>query len=497
LAIGAERGRVIRQLLVESLVLTFLAAAIALPIAWLILTAASGLLSLPMPIDGSVVAWTVLTTMVCGVASGLMPAFRVTARAPLQALSVARTATEITPSESKGKRRMVTAQIALSTVVLVVGTQLIAIVEGQGGAGGTSPERLLMTSFDLTQLRYSPESAASFYERLLAAASQLPEVEAVGLARPTSVWTFGRGKGPGSMVVSTPDGRGEIVLGGYAGGDLFGAVGLPLVAGRTFTPADSTGVPRVAIVNLAYVNGMPDRRAIGRTVRVATWRRQSHEEILAESREVTIVGVVESAGERRYSQDGNPVGKIYVPSPLGPEPALTLYIRSRGAADALAPTIRTIVSEIDSRVPIADMGSLASVNERSMGPAHWLTRTSALLGVIALLLAAAGLLATISYSVVQRAREFAVRMAVGADPRGVLALVLTQSMKTVSIGLLLGGAVGLGVSRVVATQFPGAGVQAVALAQSSALLVTVTLVASGIPAMRAARVDPVAALKDG
>lgn len=498
LAIGAERGRVVRQLLVESLLLAFIAALVALPLAWLALTAASGRLSLPMPIDATVLGGTILTAVACAVASGLVPAFRVTARAPLQALSVSRAATDLTPAESRGKRVMAVAQVALSVGVLVAGTQLIRLVEGQGGTGGTPPDRLLMASFDLDELRYTPEAAAAFYQRLLEAASRLPDAEAVALARPTSVWTFGKGKGPGSVIVWAPGREGDIVIGGYAGGDLFGAVGLQLLTGRSFTAADRVGPPRVAVVNLTYAEQFPDRQAVGRTIRVATWRRQRDNEALAEAREVTIVGVVESAGERRYTRDGSAVGKIYVPSPLGPEPALTLYVRSRGAADAVAPAIRDAVNGVDPRVPIAEMGSLAAFNERSMGPSHWLTRISVLLGVIALLLAAAGLSATASYAVTQRAREFAVRMALGADSRRVLALVLTQLMTTVAIGFVTGGAIALGVSRLIAAQFSGAdGIDLPAFGQSSALLITVMLVATVIPALRAARIDPVASLKDG
>lgn len=498
LAIGAGRGRVVRQLLLESLLLAFMAAAAALPFAWLTLTAASGRLSLPMPIDATVLAWTLLTAVICAVASGLVPAFRVTAYAPLQALSVSRAATEATPSESRGKRCMVVAQIALSIGVLVVGSQLITLVERQGGTAGTPPDRLLMTSFDLDQLRYSPESASDFYERLLDGASHLPGIEAVGLARPTSVWTFGQGKAPGSVIVWEPGGEAEVVVGGYAGGDLFGAIGLRLTAGRMFKAEDRIGLPRVAIVNQIYAESLPDRPVVGRTIRVATWRRQTNKEVLAEARDFTIVGVVESAGERRYTRAGKAASKVYVPSPLGPEPALTLYARTRDKAEDLAPAIRALVHRIDARVPIGDMGSLASVNERATGPAHWLTRVSVLLGVIALLLAAAGLFATSSYAVTQRAREFAIRLALGADPRGVLTLVLTESMKTVSIGFFIGSAIGLGVSRILATQFYGAGGPDIpAIAQSSALLVAAMLAAAIMPAMRASRVDLVASLKDG
>jgi putative ABC transport system permease protein len=254
----------------------------------------------------------------------------------------------------------------------------------------------------------------------------------------------------------------------------------------------------VAIVNQVFADQLPGRRALGLTIRVATWRRQPSSEAEAEARDVTIVGVVDSAGERRYTQDGSAVAKVYVPSPLGPEPALTLYARTRDRAADLGPAIRDLAASIDARVPIGDMGTLASLNERSMGPAHWLSRMSVLLGVIALLLAAAGLLATSSYAVTQRAREFAVRMALGADARGVLTLVLAQSVKTVSVGFAIGGAAGLGVSRLITSQFHGAeALDLSAFAQSAVFLITVMLAASAIPAMRAARVDVVASLKDG
>lgn len=501
LAIGAGRGRVVRQLLIESLLLAFLATVVALPLAWLGLEAASARLSVPMPIDATVLAWTLVTAAVSAVASGLVPAFRVTAHAPLRALGVSRGVTAATPSESRGKRVMVVAQVALSIGVLVTATQLITLVEGQGGSAGTAPDRLLMASFDLDQLKFSPEAADSFYQRLLDGASRLPDADAAGLARRTAVWTFGRGKGPGSVVVWAPGREAEIVIGGYAGGDLFRALGLRWLAGRTFTAADRTGAPRVAVVNLAYAEQLPDRQAIGRTLRVKDYvpsRRQTDAEGLAASKEVTIVGVVESAGERRYSRDGSAVGKIYLPSPLGPEPALMLYVRGRGTADAVSPSIRGLVKQIDPRVPIIEMGSLASFNERSMGPEPWLTRIAALLGVVALLLAAAGLLAVVSYGVAQRAQEFAIRIALGADPRGLLVLVLKQSMKMVSIGFLIGGTIALIISRLLAAQFHGAdGIDALAFGQSSALLIAVMLLASAIPAMRAARVDPVANLKDG
>jgi putative ABC transport system permease protein len=501
LAIGAGRGRVVRQLLFESLLLACVATALALPLAWFGLAAAGVRLGVSMPIDATVLAWTLVTASVSAVASGLVPAFRVTAHAPLRALSVSRGVTWETPAESGAKRVLVVVQVALAIGVLVTGTQLIRLVEDQGGSGGTPADRLFMASFDLEQLKFSPDAADAFYQRLLDGALRLRDADAVGLARRTAVWTFGRGKGPSSVVVWAAGREPEVVNGGYAGGDLFDAVGLRLVAGRTFTAADARGAPRVAVVNRAYATGLPEGQALGRTIRVMPHvqsRRLSDKEALAASREVTIVGVIESAGERRYTQDGKPVGKVYLPSPLGPEPALTLYARSRATAEAVAPSVRDLASRIDPRVPIVEMGSLRSFNERSMGPEPWLARISALLGVVALGLAAVGLFGVVSYSVTQRAPEFAIRMALGANPRDLLRLVLTQSMTTVSIGFLLGGTIALIVSRLIAAQFRGAsGIDALAFGQSSALLIAVMLLASAVPAIRAARVDPVANLKDG
>jgi putative ABC transport system permease protein len=498
LAIGAARSRVVRQLLIESLLLAFAAGAVALPVAWLSLTAMRGRLSLAMPLDAAVLGWTLLTTVVSAVASGLVPALRVTSNARLRALSVSRAATDATPVETRGKRLMLAAQVALSLGVLVVGMQFQSLVEGDGGAAGTRADRLLMASFDLDQLGFRPDEAASFYQRLLDAASRLPGAEAVGLARPRAVWTFGHGKAEGSVLAWAPGRESEVVMGGYAGGKLFGALGLRVLSGRTFTDADRHGPPRVAVVNLAYANTLPDRQAIGRAVRIATYRRQREAEARDEARDVTIVGVIESVGERRYTQDGSATGKIYVPTPLSEEPALTLYVRTRDDADSLAPAIREAVSHVDARVPIQEMASLATLNARSMALGSWLSRISALLGVIALLLAAAGLFATASYSVTLRARELAVRLALGAEPRGLLTLVLRQSLKVVFAGCLVGGVLALGIGRVIAAQFHDAqGLDASALGQSCALLAVVMLIASVLPALRAARIDPVATLKDG
>jgi putative ABC transport system permease protein len=294
---------------------------------------------------------------------------------------------------------------------------------------------------------------------------------------------------------------GEVVIGGYAGGELFRALGLGLVEGRTFHPADRNGPPRVAMVNRVYASQMPGGRAVGQRLRVAgysQWDRRSAAEGFAAGREVEIVGVIESAYEPRYSRDGKPVGKIYLPSSLQPEPALTLYARTRPDASAVVPSVRALVSALDPRVPVVAAGSLALFNERSMGPVLWLTRTATVMGVVALLLAAAGLLAVASYVVAQRSREFAIRIVLGARPGTVLALVVRQYMRMVAIGFAIGGTIALGLAQVFRSQFRGAdGLDHAAFVGSTAVLAGVMLLASVIPAGRAARMNPVENLKEG
>jgi predicted permease len=502
LAIGAGRGRIVRQLVIESLLLTTMAAAIGTLLAWWGLQIAGLQFSILMPIDAAVLLATLLVTAVCAVVCGLVPAMRVTARAPFRALGAVHGDAGGTRPIPKG-RPLIVVQVALSIGVLATATQLVTLVASQGGSGGTPSDRLLMASFDLDQLRFEPEAADRFYAALVDRASRLPGVEHAGLARRTAVWTFGHGKGPASLVVWQPGERargGTVVLGGYAGGDLFDALGLAIIEGRGFQAADRMGFPRVAIVNQAYAREMQGP-VLGRTLRVHGYvqrAKATSDEEFKTGRDVEIVGIMQSASEPFYSRDGEAVPKIYLPTPLQAEPALTLYVSTRRDAETLAGPIRDLTHAIDPRVPIVEMGSLVTFNEQLMGPLVWMARAGAGMGLLAMLLTALGLLAVVSYAVAVRGREFAIRMALGSQPRSVLALVLRQAMRIVAIGFVIGAGLALLATKLLQTQFRGAqGLDVTAFASATALLVAVMFLASAVPAIRAARVDPVAALKEG
>jgi hypothetical protein len=284
---------------------------------------------------------------------------------------------------------------------------------------------------------------------------------------------------------------GHVTSGGYAGGDLFEAVGLRIIAGRGFTEADRQLRPQVAVVNETAARTL-NGPAVGTILRVAPRGNAFNSSI-----EVRVVGVIEPAVEPRLEQDEPPAAKVYLPSPLEPEPMLTLYVRTSGTATALAQPVRELVNRIDPRIPLLEIGSLQEVNERSYATQLWLARAAAFLGVVGLLLATAGLYGVSSYVVAMRSREIAIRMAIGARPGVILAMVLGQSMRVALIGLLVGGGGAVVVSRLIQSEYHGIeGINGPAFAAAAALFFAAMLMASAIPAVRASRLNPVESLKD-
>lgn len=494
LAIGAGRRRMIRQLLIESAILAALATAIAVPLAWWSLDLASSPLGERIPVDPLVLASTILTALATTVAFGLVPAFRVTALQPSTALAPAGGRSDAVPRQSRLRRALIVAQVALSLGVLATAWQLVSTVRAQAVSGGTPAVQLLLARFDLQPLKMSANETDRFYRDLSAGAARLPGVDAVGVARYTSVWSFGQ-NAPAPIVVWRPSdapAEGQATAGGYAGADLFAAVGLRVVAGRAFTDADRVGRPRVAIVNESAARTLGGQ-AVGSTLRVARRGDDFNASI-----DVEVVGVIQPSSEPRLEKEGPPPARIYLPSPIEPEPALTLYLRTTGNATAVAQPLRELVARIASRVPIQEIGSLADLNERSYATQLWLARAAGLLGVIGLLLATAGLYGVASCVVAMRSREIAIRMAVGARPRTILSMILGQSMRVAGIGLLIGGSAAAAVSRVIQSEYHGIkDLDGAVFGGAAGLFLAAMLLASAIPALRASRMDPVENLKEG
>jgi putative ABC transport system permease protein len=493
LAIGARRGRIIRQLLIESALLATGGIALAVPMAWMGLQVASNPLNVQVPFDQTVLALTVMTAVITTVAFGLAPAVRVSAQQPSTTLGSAG-ARDATPRQSRMRHLLIVAQVTLSLGLLATAWQLVATVRSQAVSGGTPADRLLIARFDLQPRKLASADVERFYGEVVAGATRLPGVEAAGLARYTSVWTFGQRTAAGALVVWHPNDapeEGRVTIGGYAGGDLFAAVGVRILAGRGFTDADRRMRPQVAVVNETAARRMTGP-VVGSFVRIAP---RGHD--IDSSIDVRIVGVIEPTIEPRLEQGEPPAPKLYLPSPIEPEPALALYIRTTDRATTIAQPVRELVSRIAPLVPIQELGSLAELNERSYGQQLWLARAAALVGVIGLLLATAGLYGVSSYIVAMRSREIAIRLAIGARPGVILAMIFGQSMRVAAIGLLAGGGAAIAISRFIQAEYHGIqGIDSTAFGGAVSLFLAAMLLASFIPAVRASRLDPVENLKE-
>ena len=505
LALGASRLRLVRQLIIESLVLALGAALVALPLAWSGVQLMTAFVMVPMSLDGTVVAGALVTAFLTALGFGLVPALRATGHRPSAVLGTSPAGSGGTRSESRGRRVLVAGQIALALGLLATVFQLSAMLESE--PPGTDPDRMLVASFDLAQLRFSSVESNAFYAALLDRASKLPGVEAAGLSGRDLLWSSRSGFGNQlflsgrdllwtsdaeqlGLTLISPDGR-RVTTGASAGGDFFRALGLDLLHGRDFAPAERRDIPEVAIVTERLAS-MMQGGALGRILQVSTG-------FGAPDADVRIVGIVESPAEL-YGQD---VAAIFFPSPFFPSKfqngtARTLYVRAGGEAARLASALREIVAQIDRRVPLLELATLdQKIRSDEQFQGHRvLAGTAAVLGIVALLLASAGLYGVTSYSVAMRVREIAVRMALGARADRVVAMVLRQALALATIGSVLGGLVGIAAGLVIrAAVFGVPGVDIAALGGAAALLATAMLLASILPARRAARLDPNAVLR--
>jgi putative ABC transport system permease protein len=492
LALGASRARLVRQQVIESLILAMAAALVALGLAWPGLELLAAYMAFPVALDGTVVAGALATAFLTALAFGLAPALQAARQNPSRALGTSPAATGGTRSGSRVRRALVAGQVALSLGLLAVTFQLTSVMDSLFEPPVTNPDRLLLASFDLEELRFSINESNAFYAALLDRARRLPGVEAAGLTGRDLLWTgFDFANDYFVDSGADPSARPSMVVGGSAAGDLFRILEIDVVAGRDFVEAEWRDMPEVAIVTERLATELFDGAALDRSLRVNP-RMPGVPEA-----NVRIVGIVESPVD--YGQD---VAAIFFPAPFFPSPSQdgtrrTLYLRSEGSGGPLAPAIRDLVAGIDPRVPILELATLDQEVLARFRNQLAMSRVAALLGIAALLLASIGLYGVTSYSVAMRAREIAVRMALGAEPGSVLAMVLRQAATLVLIGSTLGAVAAIVVGRLIQAEIYGvAGVPFATLGGAAALLAAAMLLASILPARRAARMDPNVALRD-
>jgi predicted permease len=499
-ALGASRGRIARQLLTESLVLSGLGALLGLLVGRLGLSALlalrpaslSGLA--PSGLSGTVLAFTVVLAVATGLICGLVPAVAASRRDLSRALQEGgRNAWG--GGRTRPQRALVFAEVALG-FLLLVGAGLLArtFVALSGADPGFRPERTLTFQVSAQGGRYPDDASRRQLAKTLRERFQaLPGVEVVGAVShlpfddyPNWYEYYWREGAPDSEK-NTAMADHRAVLPGF-----FESLGVPLVRGRTFTESDDAEHPNVIVVDESLARkawGAAD--PIGKRLNVSFLHEGSFDSTLAE-----VVGVVRHVRYRDLGADGR--GQVYVPffQSVRPELAFTLRAALRTDAGALAVPARREVARVDPDLAVSKVRLLGDYVRQASASARFTTLIAASLAALALLLAGIGIYGVLAYSVAQRIGEIGVRLALGGRPRDIVWMVLRQTVGLVAAGLTAGLVGSLLVTRLLQKLLYGVGPRDLAtLAAAAAVLAAAGIAAAVLPARRAARVDPLIALR--
>ena len=495
-ALGAGRARLVRQMLTESLVLSTAGGVAGL---WVAALCHRGLLALvsdriPIPrldqmtLDVPVIAFTMVTALATGIFFGMVPAF-VSTNAANEALREG--------ARHGGGRRLhralsmlVVVEVALSLVLLAgAGLLMRSLVKLQSSDLGFRTEGVLTAAVQVPATRYDLQQAGTFFRESLARLVALPDVEhAAGascLPVPfacigTSFWRVDRPKPADGQLTSS---QVRPVTPGF-----FRTLGIPQVAGRDFSDADTVDSPPVAIVSQELVRQQfADGDPLGRRLRINFDHANGRSDM-----EWTVVGVV---GNIKSSLDGPVRQTIFVPRTQRPGRGITFFVRTERDPMLLAPTVTRIVHSLEPEAPV-ELRTLSDVVGSTIARPRAISVLVSAFALVALALAAVGVYGVMAYSVRERTQEIGIRMALGASTSSVFRLVLGQALRLVSIGVVTGlAAAGALTQLLERLLFEVEPLDAWTFAATAVVLLVVATVASYVPARRSMRMAPVDALR--
>jgi predicted permease len=486
LSLGATRGRLIRQLLTESLLLAALGGALGLLVAYW------GKALLPTPVgrtallDWRVLVFVLAVTAITGIVFGIAPALRATGGDVNAALKA--TGRSVVTSRSVLGKSLLVAQVAISLVLLVgAGLFLRTLYNLRHVDVGFNPQNLLLFRVQPQLNRYDEKKTVTLYQELMDRIGAVPGVRAVALTNPpllsgsvnsSSIFVHGR-------VYANPRDSGEGVHRLVTSPNFFEVMEIPILRGRAFTAQDSATAPKVVIINEAAARKhFSDADPLG--------RRFGHSAETAG--ELEIVGVLRDVKYNSVRDPAPPT--MYVPYLQTRAASAAMAVRTAMDPASVTSAVRDAVRQVDPNLPMVDISTQLEQVERRFQQEKMFAQTYTLFGLLALLLAAIGLFGVMSYSVARRTSEIGIRMALGAQRGDVLGLVMRESMVLVVVGVLIGAAIALGTGRFVATLLFGLPpTDPASLAAAVAVMVSVAALAGFLPARRASRVDPMVALR--
>jgi predicted permease len=495
LAVGAGRGRLVRQLLTESVMLSVAGGVAGLVIArWLtnLLLAFQppNSISLDDGLDLRVLGFSLLLSLLTGIVFGLAPALQTSRPDLVSALK------DETPGVVRGAGRfslrslLVVAQVALSLMVLIgAGLCVRSLQKLIAIDAGFDPAKVMVMSLDLALNGYKEAQGQQFYSDAVERIAALPGVEAVSLAAVVPL-------GGSSM-------RRSVQIEGYAsqpgepplnfdmniiGLNYFQTMGMPLVQGRDFNAQDREGAPKVVIINETVARRFwPDQNAVGKQIDFAGIAGRPNQFI-------EIVGVVKDSKYRSLIE--SPTSTMFLPLAQNYRVNMALHVRAANEPKGMIAAVRREVQMMDANLPVYNIKTLAEQKSSSLYTSRMVATLLTFFGLLALLLAAVGIYGVMAYSVNRRTREIGIRMALGAQRTDVLRLVLGEGLILVAAGLAVGLGVTFFATRIMASLLYGVS------ATDTATFVIISLILAGValgacfvPARRATKVDPMVALR--
>ena len=488
-AIGASRGRLVRQLLTESLIVFSAGGVLGLILARWLTSLLLALLprlpvpvSLDIPIDWRVLGFSVVLCLLTAILSGLAPALQASGMNLTPALKAE--GLDGGPSRLRLRNAFVVGQITMSLLlVIVAGLFLRSLQHAAGIEPGFDPNHVEVVGLDLSLANLDDRSGSAFIRTLLERVRALPGVESASAASdlPLDAGTMALGtlKVPGSTQDISADWN-------VVEPSFFRTLKIGLVVGRDFDERDIRSAARVAIVSETFARrAWPDRDPLGQRLVQETPDGTS---------ELTVIGVASDAQLVWLGSAPEPF--IYVANAQQFMSRTWLVVRNRSAASAV-PHVRALVADLNRNLPVTEALPLSDVTAIGLVPQRIAASVAGTLGAVGLLLAAMGIYAVTAYAVSHRTREIGIRIALGSDERRVLTLVVRQGLVLAGIGVAIGvGLAGVGSSLLESLLFGVRGLDPVTFAGAGLLFALVAVSASYLPARRAARVDPVVALRN-
>lgn len=488
LALGASRYRIIQQVLVESLLLALLGGILGLLVfAWGVnLFLKFGPPELAhiknVSVDLNVLGFTLLVSVLVSLAFGLAPALHYSRPQLNETLKQGGQSSTSSYGFRRLRKALVVGEIALALSLLIgAGLMVKSFLRLQAVNPGFNPNQLLTMVVSLPRAKYpKSDKIAAFYQQVLEKIKTLPGVQAVGAT--TGLPIQGGGGSASFFIEGAPTEKGTNTNFQAINPDYFRAMSIPLLKGRFFTDQDDARAPKVVIIDELTARSF--------------WAGESPlgKHLIVGNNSLEIVGVV---GQVKHT--GLAVGpetSIYVPYPQGPIPSMIFVVRTASDQQATVAAIRSAVQSLDKDQPVFKIKSMEQILSDSVAHPRSISLLLSLFAGIALVLTVLGIYGLVAYLVTQRTQEIGIRVALGAQRRDILKLIVTEGMKLLFIGLVIGVGMAFGLARVLSSLLFGISASDPATFLGvSALVTLVVLIANFLPARKAAKIDPTRALR--